>query len=69
VGQYRIVQPWGSDKGRQATTISEHATVADAFAAIDALAARMERTGVRGDYLELIVVDEQGNRRQRPGAN
>jgi hypothetical protein len=31
---FRIVQPWGRDKAREATLISEHATAAEAFAEI-----------------------------------
>ena len=34
---FRVVQPWGRDKATQSTTISEHATVADAFNEIDRL--------------------------------
>ena len=40
VNKYRVVQRWGPCKGRQATLISEHATVAEAFAAIDRLTAQ-----------------------------
>ena len=42
---FRIVQPYGPDKGRQATIISEHASAAEAFAEIDRLSAQMLRTG------------------------
>jgi hypothetical protein len=41
------VQPWRADRGPEATVISEHATAADAFEALDALAERMVQTGVR----------------------
>lgn len=42
---YRVMQPWGPARGRQATLISEQATAADAFNAIDRLSAEMVRTG------------------------
>ena len=44
---FRIVQPYGPDKGRQATIISEHASAAEAFAEIDRLSAQMVRTGAQ----------------------
>ena len=42
---YRIVQPYGTDKARESTLISEHVTVADAFAEIDRLSAHMGENG------------------------
>ena len=33
---YRIVQPYGPDRARQATLMSEHETAADTFAEIEA---------------------------------
>ncbi len=51
------MQPWGPHKGRQATLISEHHTVAAAFAEIDRLASEMVRTGAPSDAIELVVVD------------
>lgn len=47
----RTVQSWGPDKGRQASVLTEHPTVAEAFAAIDALSAQTVQTGAP------IVVD------------
>ena len=46
---FRVVQPWGPDKARQATLISTHATSQEAFDAIDALGkmARTERRQTR----------------------
>ena len=35
---FRVVQPWGPDKGQQGTVQSEHKTVAEAFAALDSIA-------------------------------
>jgi hypothetical protein len=60
MAKYRVVQPWGPDKGRQVTLQSEHATVAEAFAALDAISAAMARTGAPSDALELLVVDDDG---------
>jgi hypothetical protein len=54
---FRIVQPWGLDKTREATLLSEHETVDEAFGEIDRLAAQMMRTGARSDAVELLVVD------------
>jgi hypothetical protein len=45
MAKYRVVHPWGPDKGRQATLQSEHDTITGAFAAIDAMRARLVRTG------------------------
>ena len=59
--KFRVMHPWGPDKGRQGTLQSEHATIAEAFAAIDAMVAQTVRTGTPTDALELVVVDERGN--------
>jgi hypothetical protein len=63
---FRVVQPWGPDKGRQATLISEHSTAAEAFAEIDRLAAQMVRTGAPSDAIELTVIDADGTIVERP---
>jgi len=65
--QYRIVQPWGL-RVREWTLIDTRSTVREAFAAIDALSARMVRTGAPSDAIELIVVDDSGARVTKPGA-
>ena len=65
---FRVVQPWGPNKGRQATVQGEYATVAEAFAALDALSARMARTGAPSEAIELVVVDAYGEVLLRPGA-
>ena len=65
---FRIVQPWGPDRVRQATVISEHATAAEAFAEIDRLASEMVRTGAPSDAVELLVADASGRLVRRPGA-
>jgi hypothetical protein len=66
---FRIVQPYGRDVGRESTTISEHASVTDAFAEIDRLAAEMMRTGARLETVTLFVVDATGAIVTRPGAH
>ena len=58
----------GPGKGRQATLISEHATVAEAFREFDLLASEMVRTGPPSDALALIVVDADGRLVRRPDA-
>jgi hypothetical protein len=62
---YRVVQPYGA-KPEEWTVQSEHATVGQAFAVIDSLTARMVRTGAPSDAIELIVVNEHGERVERP---
>ena len=54
---FRVMQPWGPHKARQATLISEHHTVAAAFRQIDRLSSEMVRTGAPSDAIELVVVD------------
>ncbi|MCZ6734561.1 MAG: hypothetical protein O7C65_02080 [Planctomycetota bacterium] len=54
---FRVMQPWSPHKGRQADLISEHHTVAAAFAEIDRLSAEMVRTGAPSDAIELVVID------------
>lgn len=66
---YRIVQPWGKDKAKQATLISEHVTAAEAFREIDRLASEMVRTGAPSDAVELLVIDDDGRLVTRPGAH
>ena len=64
---YRVVQPWGVRAGEW-TLIDTRSTVAEAFAALDALSERMARTGAPSDAVELIVVDDSGERVERLGA-
>ena len=59
---YHLVQPYGRDLARDVTVLSQHATAADAFAAIDRLSAQMVRTGAPPDAVELIVVTLVGER-------
>ena len=67
-GPFRVVQPWGPHKGRQATLISEHHTAAAAFAEIDRLSAEMVRTGAPSDAIERVVVDVADQIVQRSSA-
>jgi len=46
--------------------ISEHATIAEAFAYIDEQSAQMVKTGAPSDAIELIVSDSSGRRVNRP---
>ena len=55
--RFRIVQPWGPDKVRQSTILSEHQTSAEAFDEIERLVSQMLRTGVPTDEIELVIVD------------
>jgi hypothetical protein len=66
---YRVVQPWGRDKARDATLISEHTTAAEAFTESDRLAAQMVQTGAPSDAVELIMVDAVGGMVPRPGTH
>lgn len=54
---FRVVQPWGKDKARQSTWLSEHDTAEEAFGEIDRLASEMSRTGAQSDAIELVVLD------------
>ena len=63
---YRVVQPWGPDKVRQATVISQHHTVAAAFNEIDGFADQMMRNGVPGNAVELFVLDAENRVVARP---
>ena len=58
---YRIVQPYGVRAGEW-TLIDTRSTVREAFEALDALSARMVRTGAPADAVELIVVDDADGR-------
>lgn len=57
---FRVVQPWGPDKARQSTLISEHVTAEEAFAFIERFAEQAARTGAQSDAVELVVVDAEG---------
>jgi hypothetical protein len=66
---YRVVQPWGRDKARQATVVSQHHTSKAAFSAIDRVAALAARNGTDAGHLELLVVDDEGRIMRRPDAH
>jgi len=59
---FRVVHPWGTDKVRQSTWLSEHETVESAFAEIDRLSSQMLRTGAPSDAIELVVVEMERER-------
>ena len=40
---FHLVQPWGDDKSRQATIVSTHATVAEAYAALDRIGEKLHQ--------------------------
>ena len=63
---FRVVQPYGRDKARQATIISERGTVPEAFAEIDRLRTQMARMGAPANKTELIVVDAADQIVRRP---
>jgi hypothetical protein len=65
-GPFKVVQPWGPDKAHQATIVSEHSTIGEAFAAIDGLSAQMVRTGAPSNAVEVLVVDADGSVIRRP---
>ena len=67
--QFRVMQPWGPHKDRQATLISEHHTVAAAFTEIDRLSAQMVRIEAPSDAVELVVVDADDRVVRRPDAH
>ena len=66
---YRVVQPWGKDRAREATEISTWASIEQAFADVDRYAARTVSNGLPGDYIELLVIDDDGREVARPGAH
>ena len=66
---YRVIQPYGKDRGREATEIFSCATIAEAFAEIDRYAAHLKANNLPGDYLELFVVDDDGHEVRRPETN
>ena len=66
---YRVVQPYGKDRAREVTEVSSWATIRDAFAEIDRYAASAVSNGLPGDYVELLVIDDEGREVRRPGTN
>jgi hypothetical protein len=65
---FYIVQPYGPDRGRQATIVSTHESIEAAYAELDRIAARQNGHGLAGDVVELIVVDDDRRRIARPSA-
>ena len=58
-GPFKVVQPWGKDKGREATVVREFATAQEAFEARAAFLMRMRELG-SGRGVELLVADSEG---------
>ena len=60
-------QPYGKDKARESTVISEHPTAAEAFGEIDdRISSEMVRTRAQSNAVELIVIDVNGQIVPRP---
>jgi hypothetical protein len=66
MAKYRVVYTRGTSQGPPGDTPSEHATVAEAFAALDAMSAQMVRADAPSDGIELVVVNERGDIVLRP---
>lgn len=66
---YWVAQPYGKDRGRESSRISEHPTITAAFEAIDRLLDQMRRTGAPDDAIEPIVVTEDRQVVSRPGTH
>ena len=62
---YRVVQPWGKDRSREATGFV-WPTITDAFTEIDRYSARVKTSKLPGDQLELLVIDDEGSEVRRP---
>ena len=64
---YRVVQPYGARRDEW-TVQSEHGTIEAALSAVDALRAKMTKTGASADAIELIVVNQFGVKLMRRSA-
>ena len=62
--RFAIIQPYTDrpDRLDTATVVSTHATAAEAFVELERLAEQFHRFKLRGDVIELLVVDT----RRRP---
>ena len=65
---FRVVQSYGHRRNEW-TVLSEHATIAEAFASIDAMSAQMVRTRAPSDAIALAIVDEHGDVVPRPATH
>ena len=65
---YRVVQPIGRLRW-ESRLVSEHVSVAAAYAEIDRMAEQMVRTGAPSNAIELFVVDQEWRRVRRPNAH
>jgi hypothetical protein len=66
---FYVVQPWdvGSKRAKNATVVSVHDKVDAAYNALDAIAAGLNRDGLAGNVIALLVVDENRQPVPRPG--
>ena len=68
---YYVIQPWQQDPRRKyehaGQTLSEHATLAEAYAALDAIYERLHHEGLPLETLELYVVGDDNRPVARPG--
>ncbi len=65
---FHLVQPWGDDKYSQATIVSTHTTVAEAYAELDRIGEKLHQDEAPEGTLEIYVVDEGRQPVSRPGA-
>jgi hypothetical protein len=70
---FYLIQSWQSDPLRKyehtGQTLSQHATLAEAYAALDAYYDRLHSLGLPLTYLELYVVGEDNHPVSRPGTH
>ena len=68
---FYVIQPWQQDPRRKyehaGQTLSEHRTVTEAYAALDAIYDRLHHEGLPLDTLEVYVVGEDTRPVPRPG--
>jgi hypothetical protein len=68
---FLLVQPYadGPERFHRATVVGEYETAAEAFAALDRMGERPNGFGIRGDAIEIYVVDEERRTVKRADAN
>ena len=68
---FYVIQPWQQDPRRKyehaGQTLSEHATLTEADAALDAIYDRLHHEGLPLETLELYVVGADNRLAARPG--
>jgi hypothetical protein len=63
---FRVIQPYGSNRPREADELSSWSTLHEAFEEIDRYAARERMRHAPSDHLDLRVVDDDGYEILRP---